>query len=76
MAYTEAEARRLVVEAGRKLLEQGLVARTWGNVSARVSESCFIITPKASLSKTPAFVKRSNSTLFPLESYNLPFFFT
>ncbi len=45
MAYTEAEARRLVVEAGRKLLEQGLVARTWGNVSARVSESCFIITP-------------------------------
>lgn len=45
MAYTEAEARRLVVEAGRKLLEKGLVARTWGNVSARVSEACFIITP-------------------------------
>ena len=45
MAYTEAEARRIVVEAGRKLLAEGLVARTWGNVSARVSESRFVITP-------------------------------
>ena len=45
MAYTEAEARRIVVEAGRKLLQEGLVARTWGNVSARVSESQFVITP-------------------------------
>ena len=45
MSYTEAEARRIVVEAGRKLLEEGLVARTWGNVSARVSESRFVITP-------------------------------
>lgn len=45
MAYTETEARRLVVEAGRRLLERGLVARTWGNVSARVSESQFVITP-------------------------------
>ena len=27
MAYTEAEARRLVVEAGKKLLELGLVTR-------------------------------------------------
>ena len=35
MAYTEQEARKLVVEAGRRLLERGLVARTWGNISAR-----------------------------------------
>ena len=45
MAYTETEARELVVEAGRKLLEEGRVARTWGNISARVSDSRFVITP-------------------------------
>ena len=45
MAYTEHEARKLVVEAGRRLLERGLVARTWGNISARVSDTHFIITP-------------------------------
>ena len=43
--YTEDEARKLVVEAGIKLLESGLIARTWGNISARVSETEFIITP-------------------------------
>lgn len=45
MAYTEQEARQLVVEAGHRLLEKGLVARTWGNISARVSDSHFVITP-------------------------------
>lgn len=45
MTYTETKARELVMEAGRKLLEQGLVARTWGNISARVSDTHFIITP-------------------------------
>ena len=45
MAYTEQEARTLVVEAGRRLLERGLVARTWGNISARISEHRFVITP-------------------------------
>lgn len=45
MAYSEQEARELVVEAGRLLLERGLVARTWGNISARISDTHFIITP-------------------------------
>ena len=45
MAYTEQEARKLVVEAGKRLLETGLIARTWGNVSARISDSQFVITP-------------------------------
>ena len=45
MAYTEKEARELVVEAGRRLLAAGLVARTWGNVSARVTGGRFVITP-------------------------------
>ena len=45
MHEREAKAREAVVEAGRRLLERGLVARTWGNVSARVSEHLFVITP-------------------------------
>lgn len=45
MAYSEKEARELVVEAGKRLLETGLIARTWGNVSARISDTQFVITP-------------------------------
>lgn len=45
MAYTEQEARELVIEAGHRLLENHLVARTWGNISARISDKQFIITP-------------------------------
>ena len=30
MAYDVEEAKKLVVEAGKKLLETGLIARTWG----------------------------------------------
>lgn len=40
------EAQELVVKASRKLVESGLVARTWGNISVRVSDSQFAITPK------------------------------
>ena len=45
MAYTESEARKLVLEAGLELVRKGLIARTWGNISARISESECIITP-------------------------------
>ncbi len=45
MAYTEVEARKLVIEAGLLLVEKKLVARTWGNISARISDNEFIITP-------------------------------
>lgn len=45
MAYEIEEAKRLVVEAGKKLVESGLIARTWGNVSARISDTQFVITP-------------------------------
>ena len=45
MTYREKEARELIIQAGRKLLESGLVSRTWGNISARVSSTHFIITP-------------------------------
>ena len=45
MYYSETEARRLVIEAGRRLAENKLISRTWGNVSARISKDEFIITP-------------------------------
>lgn len=39
------QARQAVIEAGKKLVAAGLIARTWGNVSCRISESQFVITP-------------------------------
>ena len=39
------EAKETVVLAGKKLVESGLIARTWGNVSCRISDSHFVITP-------------------------------
>ena len=45
MMYTETEARRLVIEAGLRLVREGLIARTWGNISARISDEQFVITP-------------------------------
>lgn len=41
----EQEARQQVVRAGLELVKSGLIARTWGNVSCRVNENTFIITP-------------------------------
>ncbi|HWS28985.1 MAG TPA: class II aldolase/adducin family protein [Clostridia bacterium] len=41
----EREARQAVAEAGRILLREGLVARTWGNMSCRIDETTFAITP-------------------------------
>jgi len=45
MKMTENRARQLVRDGGRKLLAEGLVARTWGNVSVRLDEQRFVITP-------------------------------
>lgn len=39
------QAKQIVVEAGNKLVSTGLIARTWGNVSCRVSATQFVITP-------------------------------
>ena len=38
-------AQQQVVDAGIRLVESGLIARTWGNVSCRVSDTHFVITP-------------------------------
>ena len=41
--------RQEVIEAGKKLADSGLIARTWGNISCRVDESRFLITPSGRL---------------------------
>lgn len=45
MAIEKRKAQELVVKAGLELMEKGLIARTWGNVSARISDNVFVITP-------------------------------
>ena len=42
---TAGQAREKVLQAVRKLCEEGLIERTWGNISIRVSETHFLITP-------------------------------
>ena len=39
------QARSAVLKAGLRLVEAGLIARTWGNVSCRVDAESFVITP-------------------------------
>lgn len=42
---TEKEIRKQIIEACKFLQEKNLIARTWGNVSARLNDKQFIITP-------------------------------
>lgn len=42
---TNEEAQKIVCDAAKKLLAEGLVARTWGNVSMRIDERLCAITP-------------------------------
>lgn len=39
------QAKSNVIEAGRELVKNGLIQRTWGNVSCRIDENRFAITP-------------------------------
>lgn len=39
------EIKKTVAETGKMLLEKKLVARTWGNVSARINKETYAITP-------------------------------
>ena len=36
-----AEAKAAVVKAGRELVKEGLIQRTWGNVSCRISDEIY-----------------------------------
>ena len=37
--------KKQILEGGKRLLKEGLVARTWGNISIRVDETHMLITP-------------------------------
>ena len=39
------QAKETVIRAGKELISAGLIARTWGNISCRISETQFVITP-------------------------------
>ncbi|MCO5248650.1 MAG: class II aldolase/adducin family protein [Chitinophagales bacterium] len=39
------EARKIVCDAGKQLVKDGLIARTWGNVSIRLDDKRMVITP-------------------------------
>ena len=39
------ELKTKVCDAGKMLLKEGLVARTWGNVSIKVNDTQMVITP-------------------------------
>lgn len=39
------EIREKIVEAGHRLVKEGLVARSWGNISVRIDEKNMLITP-------------------------------
>lgn len=43
--YTYDEAAKLIIESCHRLVDAGLIARTWGNVSARISPTEMLITP-------------------------------
>ena len=45
MTALETRGREQVLAAARWLVEDRLIARTWGNISVRVSETQFLITP-------------------------------
>lgn len=39
------QAKLSVIEAGKELVKDGLIQRTWGNVSCRIDSERFAITP-------------------------------
>ena len=56
------QAKEDVLQAGRRLIESGLIVRTWGNVSARLDGDRFVITPsgRAYEALTPAEIVEVN----------------
>lgn len=42
---TEAQKRELIVESGKRLVEQKLVQGTWGNISIRLDKNTMLLTP-------------------------------
>lgn len=59
------EARNLICESGRNLVEKGLVSRTWGNISIRLDENTMLITPSG---RTYEDLKPEDVVLVHIES--------
>ena len=45
MIYQRKQAEQILLKACKELVSSGLIARTWGNVSIRLSKELFLITP-------------------------------
>lgn len=45
MTAPEVQVREQILQAAARLTGEGLIERTWGNISARVSDTQFLITP-------------------------------
>lgn len=45
MQYSLEDARRLVIEAGLRMVEEGYTLRTYGNIGARISDKQIVVTP-------------------------------
>ncbi len=45
MIYQKTQAEQILLKACKELMDSGLIARTWGNVSIRLSKDLFLITP-------------------------------
>ena len=54
MIYTKEQACEEIIRAGHRLVQEGLVSRTWGNISARISETAFLVTPSGRAYETLA----------------------
>ncbi len=63
------QAKNAVMEASGQLVALGLVARTWGNVSCRVGESHFLITPSG---KPYESLTKDQLVLVSLEDLSYP----
>lgn len=46
------KAKEIVVEAGKQLVATGLIVRTWGNISCRIDDKQFVITPSGKAYET------------------------
>ena len=49
ISMSETEIKNIVCQTGKQLLKDGLVVRTWGNVSHRLDEEYMVITPSGKL---------------------------
>lgn len=74
MIYSPEEAGSLVIRAGKALQKSGLIVRTYGNISARISETQFVITPsgRAYEDLTPADIVVVNVADGTYEGNNKP----